>query len=91
MEPLQDAVRDWAPAPVVRTDRIDAEPISAFAALLDQPAPETADGAPVPLGWHWFSFLDRPATAGLGPDGHPATGTSCHRSPTAVGCSPAAG
>ena len=74
MEPLQDAVRNWAPDPVVRTACIDTEPLGAFAALLDQPAPATGDGDPVPLGWHWFSFLDRPTTAELGPDGHPRDG-----------------
>jgi 3-methylfumaryl-CoA hydratase len=71
---LRDAVRDWSPGDVTRTARLDGEPLVAFAALLDQPAPAAADGDPLPVGWHWFSFLDRPATAELGHDGHPLEG-----------------
>lgn len=71
---LEDAVRGWAPGPVVQTARLDPGPLQAFAALLDQPAPAVTEGDPAPLGWHWFSFLDHPATAELGPDGHPRDG-----------------
>jgi 3-methylfumaryl-CoA hydratase len=49
-------------------------PAAAFAALLDRPAPPLAAGDPLPPGWHVFSFLDRPATADLGEDGHPRDG-----------------
>jgi 3-methylfumaryl-CoA hydratase len=37
--------------------------------------PDLADGAELPLLWHWLYLLDRPATADLGPDGHPVRGT----------------
>ncbi|NYJ08738.1 FAS1-like dehydratase domain-containing protein [Petropleomorpha daqingensis] len=66
---LADAVADWHPAPVERTDRIAPWPVAAFAALLDSPAPEE-----LPPLWHWFSFLEAPAQSALAEDGHPADG-----------------
>ncbi|SDD41323.1 3-methylfumaryl-CoA hydratase [Geodermatophilus telluris] len=74
MTPLASAVEGWSPGPVTTTARIGAGPAAAFAALLDQPAPPLADGDPLPPGWHGFSFLDHPATADLGEDGHPRAG-----------------
>jgi 3-methylfumaryl-CoA hydratase len=74
MADLAAAVAGWSPDPVTATARVGDEPARAFAALLDQPAPATGPGDPLPLGWHWFLFLDRPATADLGPDGHPLAG-----------------
>ncbi|SFP71230.1 3-methylfumaryl-CoA hydratase [Geodermatophilus dictyosporus] len=71
---LASAVEGWSPGPVTATARIGAGPAAAFAALLDQPAPPLADGDPLPPGWHWFAFLDHPATADLGEDGHPRAG-----------------
>ena len=70
MTGLADAVDGWAPEPLQTTDRIDAWPLAAFAALLDEPAPE---GALPPL-WHWFCFLDAVPQRDLGDDGHPARG-----------------
>ena len=67
---LSDAVGDWAPAPVTDTAVVAPGPAGAFAALLDRPGDAPAGGDPLPLGWHWFTFLDRPATADLGEDGH---------------------
>lgn len=64
------AVDDWRPEPVERTEDIAPGPVTALAGLLDQPAPD--HGLP-PL-WHWLSFLERPAQAELGPDGHPREG-----------------
>lgn len=74
MGPLQVAVEGWSPAPRSRTTRLDGAPLRAFAALLDQPAPPSGHGDPLPLGWHWFSFLEHLPTAELGPDGHPRDG-----------------
>jgi 3-methylfumaryl-CoA hydratase len=54
-----------------RTELVLPEPAHALAALLGVSAPELADGAPLPLLWHWLYLLDRPATRDLGPDGHP--------------------
>src|SRR3954451_20026291 len=67
---LADAVADWHPAPVETADRIDPWPAAAFAALLDQPAPQQQ----LPPLWHWFSFLEAPPQSALGEDGHPAEG-----------------
>jgi len=39
------------------------------------PVPNVADGAGLPLLWHWVYLLDRPAQADLGLDGHPVRGT----------------
>jgi 3-methylfumaryl-CoA hydratase len=74
MNGLATAVAGWHPAPVTVTARLDEEPVKAFAALLDQPLPAAGDGNPLPLGWHWFFFLGRPASSALGPDGHPLKG-----------------
>lgn len=74
MQSLAAAVDGWNPAPVTVTARLDDEPVKAFAALLDQPSPVGVGADPLPLGWHWFFFLDRPASSALGPDGHPVEG-----------------
>ncbi|WP_448641885.1 FAS1-like dehydratase domain-containing protein [Geodermatophilus sp. URMC 63] len=71
---LPSAVEGWAPGPVTDSALVDPGPATAFAAVLDQPSPVRDDGDPLPPGWHWFSFLDRPATAALGEDGHPREG-----------------
>ncbi|MBW8486185.1 FAS1-like dehydratase domain-containing protein [Actinomadura parmotrematis] len=60
----------WTPAPHEAVQTLDAEPAAALAGLLDVPAP----AADLPPLWQWLYFLDRPATAELGPDGHPAAG-----------------
>ncbi|MGY1605909.1 MULTISPECIES: FAS1-like dehydratase domain-containing protein [unclassified Geodermatophilus] len=74
MSSLTDAVAGWSPGPLTGTAVVAPGPAAAFAALLDQPAPPLADGDPLPPGWHVFTFLDRPATADLGDDGHPRAG-----------------
>ena len=68
------AVEGWAPGPVTDTAVVAPGPAAAFAALLERPAPPLADGDPLPSGWHVLTFLDRPATADLGEDGHPRDG-----------------
>jgi hydroxyacyl-ACP dehydratase HTD2-like protein with hotdog domain len=68
---LASAVDGWSPGPVTDTAVVAPGPAAAFAALLDRPAPPLADGDPLPPGRHAFTFLDRPATADLGEDGHP--------------------
>ena len=50
-------------------------PARALGALLGVPVPDLEGGAGLPLLWHWFYLLDRPAQADLGPDGHPVRGT----------------
>ena len=71
---LGSAVQDWSPGPTEATDRVGADVVAAFSTLLDLPSPAAADGDPLPPLWHWFAFLDRPRTADLGDDGHPADG-----------------
>ncbi len=71
---LLSTVEGWAPGPVTDSARIEPGPAAAFAAVLDQPPPVRDDGDPLPPGWHGFTFLDRPATADLGEDGHPRDG-----------------
>jgi 3-methylfumaryl-CoA hydratase len=56
-----------------RTELIQPGPALALAALLGVPEPDFDAG--LPLLWHWFYLLDRPAQHDLGPDGHPVRGT----------------
>ncbi|SHH11633.1 hypothetical protein [Geodermatophilus nigrescens] len=74
MSPLAAAVEGWSPGPITDTAVVAPGPAAAFAALLDRPADAPAEGDPLPLGWHWFTFVERPATADLGEDGHPREG-----------------
>jgi 3-methylfumaryl-CoA hydratase len=67
---LRDAVAGWRPESAETSEVIGAWPATAFAALLDVPAP----AGPLPLLWHWFHFLDPTPQAALGEDGHPAEG-----------------
>ncbi|MCR6484911.1 MaoC family dehydratase N-terminal domain-containing protein [Amycolatopsis sp. OK19-0408] len=53
------------------TEPILPGPGQALGALLGVDVPD----GPLPLLWHWFHLLDRPAQADLGPDGHPVRGT----------------
>lgn len=49
-------------------------PANALGALLNVPVPDLErDG--LPLLWHWFYLLDRPAQSDLGRDGHPVRNT----------------
>ncbi|OXM46407.1 FAS1-like dehydratase domain-containing protein [Amycolatopsis alba] len=53
---------------------LQSGPAEALASLLDVELPDVErDG--LPLLWHWFYLLDRPAQADLGPDGHPFRAT----------------
>ncbi len=65
-------------------------PARALGALLGVPVPDLEGGAGLPLLWHWFYLLDRPAQADLGPDGHPVRGTvPAPPAPAGAGCGPA--
>jgi 3-methylfumaryl-CoA hydratase len=59
---------------IERTETLAAEPAYALGGLLGVAVPDLADGAGLPLLWHWCYLLDRPAQADLGPDGHPVRG-----------------
>lgn len=71
---LARAVDGWAPPPTEVVDRVDAGAVAGFSTLLDLDGPAARDGDPLPPLWHWFAFLERPRTAELGDDGHPADG-----------------
>jgi 3-methylfumaryl-CoA hydratase len=71
---LDAVLSDWDPPAQTVHETLRAWPAEAFAALLDQPAPATRDGDPLPPLWHWFFFLDHAAQRELGADGHPERG-----------------
>ncbi|MFF3572525.1 hypothetical protein ACFYXQ_32630 [Nocardia jiangxiensis] len=73
MSYLEQHLVEWRPAPWTQYDTISAEQVAALSAVLDQPA-TAADGDPLPPLWHWLYFLEWPAEADLGADGHPNTG-----------------
>ncbi len=52
---------------------IDPFPARALADLLDRPG-KTGEGDALPLPWRWLYFLDAPARAATGADGHPLRG-----------------
>jgi 3-methylfumaryl-CoA hydratase len=67
---IADHVQGWEPGPVELTETISAAPSTAFAGVLDQPPP----GPELPPLWTGFHFLELPASAELGEDGHPQAG-----------------
>lgn len=67
---IADHVQGWEPGPVELTETISDAPSVAFAGLLDQAPP----GPELPPLWTGFHFLELPATAELGEDGHPREG-----------------
>ncbi|MFE0173662.1 hypothetical protein ACFWZ2_15195 [Streptomyces sp. NPDC059002] len=71
---LASYVDAWHPAPVTTQDPLPAAPAAALGAVLDGPDTAPGHGAPLPPLWHWLYFLDWPAQARLGADGHPADG-----------------
>lgn len=72
MSGLAGYLEGWAPEPQTVSDVVRRWPLDAFAGLLDQPV--LAESDPLPPLWHWFGFLEHPAQAELGTDGHPADG-----------------
>lgn len=74
MDVFDRIVESWAPPELTAQDELDAEPSTAFAALLDQQSPVMEPGDPLPPLWHWFHFPEWPAQAELGEDGHLADG-----------------
>jgi 3-methylfumaryl-CoA hydratase len=70
---LDEYVADWHPRPVTAVDVISPQIADRLAATLDIDQRFAADDA-LPLLWQWLFFLDWPATARLGPDGHPLRG-----------------
>jgi 3-methylfumaryl-CoA hydratase len=69
-----DHLKTWIGRKEALEDEIVAWPVRAMTATLDRTDPTPARGEPIPLGWHWFYFLDAKPAAELGPDGHPKRG-----------------
>lgn len=66
-------LRGWVGREQVMEQVIEPFSARALAGLLDRnTAP--GDGDPLPLPWHWLYFLDAPARAATGVDGHPLRG-----------------
>ncbi|WP_405904128.1 MaoC family dehydratase N-terminal domain-containing protein [Streptomyces sp. NBC_00656] len=64
----------WSPVPVIAHDDLSPAPVAALAAVLDQPSPVGEADRTLPPLWHWLHFLEWPAHAEVGEDGHPARG-----------------
>lgn len=69
---LSSYLEAWRPGTTELARRVDPWPAEAFAGLIGAPA--LGPGDPLPPLWHWFTLLEHPAQAELGPDGHPAEG-----------------
>ncbi len=66
-------LRTWVGREQVSEQTLDPFPVRALAGLLDRAtAPGAGDALPLP--WHWLYFLDTPARAQIGHDGHPQRG-----------------
>jgi 3-methylfumaryl-CoA hydratase len=65
-------LRQWVGRERLVRDPLGPFPAQALAAALDRAPP--AAGAELPPAWHWLYFLDAPAAAATGRDGHAATG-----------------
>ncbi|MQA04567.1 MAG: hypothetical protein GEV07_18250 [Streptosporangiales bacterium] len=72
-EGLDRYLASWVPGPVTVRDELPAAPAERLGALLDLPRP-LPDGDLLPPMWHWLYFLEWPAQAELGADGHPGEG-----------------
>ncbi|MDF2824263.1 MAG: hypothetical protein K0R68_1671 [Mycobacterium sp.] len=73
MRGLAEYVDGWHPEPVTSTDVLGPVAAQRLAGTLDIDEHFTA-GSPLPPLWQWVYFTDWPATAALGPDGHPTAG-----------------
>ena len=65
----------WEPHTVVTEEYLDPGPVAALTALLGSGAPPVGAGDPLPPLWHWVALPRWPASALIGPDGHPRRGT----------------
>ncbi|WP_048440321.1 acyl-CoA dehydrogenase [Caenimonas sp. SL110] len=68
-----DHLRGWIGKSETRHDVLDTFPVRALAGLLDRDS-VPREGDALPLAWQWMYFLDTPARAATGVDGHPARG-----------------
>jgi 3-methylfumaryl-CoA hydratase len=69
-----DHLRSW----IGRTETVEEEigpwPVRAMTATLDRDDPTPKRGEPIPLGWHWFYFLEAKPASELAADGHARRG-----------------
>jgi 3-methylfumaryl-CoA hydratase len=70
---LDAVVAEWHPTPVTTSDELAPQQAQRLADTLDVEAAFAA-GDELPLLWHWVYFANWPASATLGPDGHPQSG-----------------
>ena len=69
-----DHLRSWVGRKESMEDEITAWPVRAMTATLDRTEPVPARGEPIPLGWHWFYFLEAKPASELAHDGHAKRG-----------------
>ena len=66
--------KDWIGRSETVHDPLAATQALAAQAMLEEPGAPLADGAALPLPWHWFYFLPRAQQSALDRDGHPQRG-----------------
>jgi len=69
-----DRLRSWVGRKESVEDEITAWPTKAMTATLDRSDPVPARGEPIPLGWHWYYFLEAMPASQLAHDGHAKRG-----------------
>jgi 3-methylfumaryl-CoA hydratase len=65
---------EWQANTEHRSGAVTAESARALHDLLDIESPAPQAGDPLPILWHWLTFLPQARQSDLGPDGHPRTG-----------------
>lgn len=66
-------LREWVGREQVAEQTLEPFPAVALSGLLDRAA-QPVVGEALPLPWHWLYFLEAPARAATGVDGHPQRG-----------------
>lgn len=66
--------QDWQPHVVTDEAVVEAGPIAAFQALVDDGMPALGVGDPLPPLWHWLALPAWSPSSQLGVDGHPRRG-----------------
>jgi 3-methylfumaryl-CoA hydratase len=65
---------EWQPTTEHRVGVVTTESARAMHDLLDIESPSPRAGDPLPILWHWLTFLPEARQSDLGQDGHPRTG-----------------
>jgi 3-methylfumaryl-CoA hydratase len=69
-----ETLLSWVGKTEIRTDVIDARPVSLLSATLDRDDPVPRHGDVLPPLWHWLYFLPSYRQSEVGPDGHAKRG-----------------